>query len=626
MTTRKLQLWCRLAFLSCLGVQGCGGDTTQDGRENVYARAQALCDDENACTTDWGIPPACYHGYTTAGASCEGTDGYCSGTGTCDGQGECVVTLWCDDTNACTMDSCVSGIGCYHTPRVCNDFDACTVDTCNSYSGCVHTQVNCEDGNQCTIDVCMSGNCEHTIKPSETCSDGNACTAGDVCSTIGTCGGTSVDPTDTNPCTIDSCDTATGVHNDPDVGRNCDDLNPLNGEELCDSVAACVHLPRSESVASAEAVLERRFGGGPHPVAASTKGVAVAFSESDVSTANGSRVGVAVFSEVGVPVGVATMSGTIFEAGPVVAPLPDGSFALAYTAEGIDGDGLGVALVRVSGAGDIVGTPVVANSIVAFGQMNADLVWTGTELVAAWEDESTANGRRICVRRFNGDLSPLAEESCQKSGGVDSRVSIGVVNGDWVAAWRRDVTKGSTTSSIAVHLRNDVIEIPMCSGSLDEHPAVAGLDSEHVLVAFTDGELRAVVLNSVGDQQEILVNSGRDQPALASISGGVVLGWRVPAVLGDGGWNAELEELMVQHLPWDGAQLDSSTHPAIPVPTNASLRVGDQRAVRLVPLAFLSQEAMVIGWEDWAPNVTGHASHGDVLFSIEVIPFGRESE
>jgi len=112
------------------------------------------------------------------------------------------------DGDACTVDSCVDGVCTAGGPPDCNDTNPCTDDACDSEDGCVYT---------------------NNTNP---CEDGNACTAGDVCGD-GACNpGTPVDPNDNNPCTDDSCDPDTGVHNDPNTNP-CDDGNACTSGDAC---------------------------------------------------------------------------------------------------------------------------------------------------------------------------------------------------------------------------------------------------------------------------------------------------------------------------------------------------------------------------------------------------------
>ena len=76
--------------------------------------------------------------------------------------------------NACracahaAIDGCV---GC-STAADCNDSNACTTDTCDAgacahaaISGCVPctTAADCNDSNACTTDSCDAGACAHTL-------------------------------------------------------------------------------------------------------------------------------------------------------------------------------------------------------------------------------------------------------------------------------------------------------------------------------------------------------------------------------------------------------------------------------------------------------------------------------
>jgi hypothetical protein len=90
----------------------------------------------------------------------------------------------CDDTNACTTDTCNQANNtCVFTPSgTCDDSNACTSDACNPATGaCTFTPTGaCSDGNVCTSDACnpATGACEFT--PTGTCDDNNSCTV-DAC-------------------------------------------------------------------------------------------------------------------------------------------------------------------------------------------------------------------------------------------------------------------------------------------------------------------------------------------------------------------------------------------------------------------------------------------------------------
>jgi hypothetical protein len=97
------------------------------------------------------------------------------------GGAPCQTSAECDDTVACTDDSCDGG-RCRHTlvHAPCDDGDACNgTELCDPAHGCVGgTPVVCtDDGNVCTDDVCdpATGRCGQPNTAA--CEDGSPCTA-----------------------------------------------------------------------------------------------------------------------------------------------------------------------------------------------------------------------------------------------------------------------------------------------------------------------------------------------------------------------------------------------------------------------------------------------------------------
>jgi hypothetical protein len=121
--------------------------------------------------------------------------------------GQCVAQpITCDDSNACTIDTCDPARGCVFTPVDCNDNNACTIDSCDPEAGCVYTAIDCDDGNACTNDFCDAAiGCVHTQvdcsgldNPAEclvgvcsqgTCSSQFTCASGATCNGDGSCSG-----------------------------------------------------------------------------------------------------------------------------------------------------------------------------------------------------------------------------------------------------------------------------------------------------------------------------------------------------------------------------------------------------------------------------------------------------
>lgn len=129
----------------------------------------------------------------------------------------------CDDNNACTNDSpCTDGpVLCTHTPVNCNTGDPCSIDSCLPQSGCTHfmkdipaeccrNDADCAPGDQCVIRKCIGNRCTDT-------------------------GPRDCDDVDT--CTVDSCDPDTGCVHDPAPG--CGTSNPTGCRRDDDCATRC---------------------------------------------------------------------------------------------------------------------------------------------------------------------------------------------------------------------------------------------------------------------------------------------------------------------------------------------------------------------------------------------------
>ena len=78
----------------------------------------------------------------------------------------------CDDSNACTDDTCNPSGVCLYTPHVkptfCDDKNLCTYgDKCTSAGKCQGTGYSCSDGLSCTTDTCTgTGSCTYPVNKS----------------------------------------------------------------------------------------------------------------------------------------------------------------------------------------------------------------------------------------------------------------------------------------------------------------------------------------------------------------------------------------------------------------------------------------------------------------------------
>ncbi len=248
----------------------CDGVTDEalDGKAGAVCGASGVCLDapSSRCVGgQWvcnlsGIP-----GYETVETTCDGADN------DCDGQTD--EAPICDDGVSCTVDACVAGTGCLHTPsaKLCNDGNPCTIDLCELPKGCRSlshigtcddgdpcttgescsggqclggTATICDDGNSCTIDPCNPAKgCVAVALP-----EGTACKPSDGCQQAGTCiegackGHSAVVCDDGNPCTDDSCDAGVGDCAHVANTAQCNDGNPCTKDDSCLG-KLCVGVP-----------------------------------------------------------------------------------------------------------------------------------------------------------------------------------------------------------------------------------------------------------------------------------------------------------------------------------------------------------------------------------------------
>ena len=120
-----------------------------------------VCSDGEPCTDDF-----CYEGECVSVSKNFDDGDVCNGLETCDpatGNSVPGTPLDCDDSDACTIDTCDSVLGCQHEDIICDDINLCTTDECVD-GLCVYTPVDCDDGDPCTADSCdpATGDCINT--------------------------------------------------------------------------------------------------------------------------------------------------------------------------------------------------------------------------------------------------------------------------------------------------------------------------------------------------------------------------------------------------------------------------------------------------------------------------------
>ncbi|MGH7297104.1 MAG: hypothetical protein ACRELB_19355 [Polyangiaceae bacterium] len=387
----------------------------------------------------------------------------------------------------------------------------------------------------------------------------------------------------------------------------------------------------------------RSLGTGRHTVAASDSSLGVVYVE---TTATPVGLSLATFSAKGVgdasPYPLGAGSTVVDDSNPVVAGLPCGKYAVAwgdYDATG--GDELDIAIRLVDPSVPAAAPPAHANTSTAFSQFDPDIVWTGSEIVVAWVDDSdAATEPDIRFRTFDASMNPTsAEQTLAATGDSEADVALTAFAGTWAAAWRDDVN-GVETVRVQAGGNRWTVGPAFLPAPVAAKPAITALDGTHLLVVYAVGtddadsgvasgsRVWAAVVDmaapGVVAGVQVLGTSGNgagvDQsvPAAVSVPGTAFVSWSTAGAMGD----ANGEELWLKAAGWNGTSLDLSAA-EVPLPRWAQARVGDQEAPSLVMNASPPGGAIVAGWEDLGGAMGAGEGSGDVVMELIPVPVLR---
>jgi hypothetical protein len=421
------------------------------------------------------------------------------------------------------------------------------------------------------------------------------------------------------------------------VLEECDLGSSLPGRAVCTSDCRVRDLLALPAISDAVSPPGRMLGEGRHPVSVGASGAfAIVFTEPETSPL---RLSLTTVDSAGiasdVALAVSTDTTPLLISHPVVAAVPDGRFAVAFTDFNADGDELGVALRLVDPSAGKLGALVHANASTAFSQYDADIVATSSGLVVAWlDDSSAATAPDVKYRTFDFELRPTSGElDLASSAANEGDVALVAWQSGWAAAWRSG-DNGLET----LHARAGSIEWsigPFLPGPVGSRPALAEIDSTHLLVVFAEGtdasadagsssKLRAAVLDSAApgivsavDVPALVpafVGRTQDQPNAARVGQRLFVAWRSPAEPGE----AQGDELWLKQIVWNGTMLllDSIE---IPLPRSTAHRAGDQRRPALAagPLLPIGDQ-LVTAFDDLGHTFGSGEGNGDV--AVEAIP------
>jgi hypothetical protein len=449
-----------------------------------------------------------------------------------------------------------------------------------------------------------------------------------------------------------------GVDAAADAGPNgpnvCGDGFRDNDDEECDdgpgsAVDSCDSSCRVQDVLVGPGVLSpdvrpppgRYLGEGRHTVAASSDGFAVVFVEPEPSPAIRLRH-FGAKGEPGATITVSSGSSPVLFANPVVAALPGSRFAVAWTDFSSDGDelGIGARIVTVSQGSLALGALTFANAGRDFSQLDADILWTGSELVVAWVDlADAATAPDLRLRRFSATFvgSSSQDETLAATASSETNVALSRFGSSWAAAFR-----SATGGSEIIRARAGTIEWsvgPFLPAPADDHPALAELDSGHLLLVFTEGtdpgstgvantpRLRAAILDvaAPGLTASFELTPARAATAAPSVAlshpnlvrgsdGRLYIAWRSSSLPGDPAG----EELWLHAGTWSAANSELTLEAEIALPRAAAHSVGDQRFPALVAAPLWPSGALATAWTDFGRTFGGQSGAPDVV--AEFIP------
>ncbi len=231
----------------CDGAGNCAGTlppTCGPGEGNECC--VGTCADGAGCQTEASAcPDSCGANELSAGASCSGC-GAAGAVGSCSGG----TTYRCDaiSNNPCQEVSCggstywctnVGSVWAWRQANACDDGDSCThSDRCASGS-CGGTSVDCTD-TACADREC-NGSASCTVIPNTgaVCNDGDLCTYNDRCDAAGNCGSGTATTCVDSLCIDRECNGTSTCDEFPLTGTACDDGDPCTWGDVCAAGAVC---------------------------------------------------------------------------------------------------------------------------------------------------------------------------------------------------------------------------------------------------------------------------------------------------------------------------------------------------------------------------------------------------
>lgn len=431
-------------------------------------------------------------------------------------------------------------------------------------------------------------------------------------------------------------------YRDPDNLEECDDGNTANND-LCSSECRVSNALVASPTPPPLKAPARKLGRGAHVVSAECEGFAVVYTHGDEPQ----QVALAAFDDRGARVGVLPnvsqgSIGSLFT-DPVVAALPGGRYAVAWSDFGGDGSQLGVGLRLVDVQAPAANTVGYANASFEFSQHSPDVIRTPSELIVAWVDEADIKtGPDVRFRRFSHSLTALSpwDETLAGSGKAEGAVALSAFASGWAAAWRETEAGRDTLGIKAGDVQWQVG--PYAPGPVTDRPALVALDSTRLLAVFTAATaiantyaLRGAILDVArpGATASFAIPAlsagnaalSQSEPSLSRVGEGVFLAWHTRGALG----SAQGEELWLKSIAATtsaGTLTLDLSRPETPLARSAEHRLGDQRLPTVAAVTRVDQMALATVWEDWGYVFGVGEGRPDVTVGFLSLPLLRVPE
>ena len=235
------------------------------------------------------------------------------------------------------------------------------------------------------------------------------------------------------------------------------------------------------------------FGTGRHTIASNSSGFGIVFQQESsraVAMTTASSNGLVGNPVIDVTTPFASQLKVAFDANPVIAGLPDGSWAIAYNAYGDAGE-VGVALVHVGTNSSVTFQGFVAQNN-DLAQSDADIVWSAHDnlLYVTWADSSPTTAPAAMFQIFDSGFNALsAGATLSQSTEYAGDVTLAATANGIAFSYLHNDTSGANDANDG----NEALTIIQGTTTYLSDAFAAGPANENPAISLVNGTLWATV-------------------------------------------------------------------------------------------------------------------------------------